>query len=76
MAIERWVEVKKQWCELAQSEATMMERRVYASELLPDTEPYRVLARKCSADILCNMMGCHCRWAYTDPAVDRFSLQS
>lgn len=72
MAYECWVEVERQWCEIAQSEAIMLERRAYASEVLPDTEPYRILGRKCSCDVFCNLLGCSCRWAYTEPAVDRF----
>lgn len=75
MANEQWVEVKTQWCEVAQSDVTMMERRVYAAATLPDTEPYRILGHRCSADVICNLLGCHCRWAYTDPAVDRFAIQ-
>ena len=74
MAQEQWVEVKRQWCEIAQLEATLLERRVYPSEVLPDTEPYRVLAHRCTAGILCNLIGCSCRWAYTEPALDRFAL--
>lgn len=75
MALEHWVETEKRWCEVAQGEVSMMERRVYAAATLPDMEPYRVLGRKCSADVLCNLLGCHCRWAYTDPSLDRFSMQ-
>ncbi|HZD10602.1 MAG TPA: hypothetical protein VE553_04600 [Candidatus Binatia bacterium] len=74
MAQEMWVEVKRQWCEIAQAEAALLERRAYSTDVLPDTEPYRVLARKCSADVLCNLAGCSCRWAYTEPALDRFAL--
>lgn len=75
MTYERWIEVKRQWCDIAQAEAIMLERRVYASEVLPDTEPYRILERKCSHAVLCNLIGCSCRWAYTEPAVDRFAIQ-
>lgn len=75
MSYERWVEVKRQWCDIAQAEAIMLERRVYASEVLPDTEPYRILGRKCSHAVSCNLIGCSCRWAYTEPAVDRFTIQ-
>ncbi len=76
MAGERWVEVARQWCEIAQHEAVIMERRVFPAEMMPDTEPFRVLGRRCTADIYCNLSGCACRWAYTEPVVDRFALQS
>lgn len=73
MAVEKWVTVKKQWCDVIADEAKLMERRVYAANVMPDTEPYRVLERKCSAALQCNLLGCTCRWAYTGPTVDRFS---
>lgn len=76
MSYERWVEVKKQGCDVAQDEAVMLERRVYASAVLPDMVPYRVLGRKCSHAVWCNLAGCSCRWAYTEPAVDRFAVQA
>lgn len=75
MSYERWVEVKRQWCDVAQDEAVILEHRVYGSEVMPDTEPYRVLSRKCSHGIYCNLIGCSCRWAFTEPAVDRFAVQ-
>lgn len=68
----RWVEVGRAWCEVAQQEAIMLERRAYPTGMLPDTEPFRILEKKCSAGSTCNLLGCSCRWAYTEPAVDRF----
>ena len=76
MATEKWVTVKTQWCEIIGREAALLERRVYPADIMPDTGGYRVLARKCSADVECNLLGCHCKWAYTDPTVDRFALAS
>ena len=69
--VEKWVPVKKQWCEILQEEAELLEHRVYPTGVLPDTEPYRVLGHKCSAAITCNLIGCQCKWAYTNPTVDR-----
>lgn len=74
MATEKWVVVKRQWCDVLQREAELLERRVYPDSTLPDTEGFRVLARKCSADIECNLMGCPCMWAYTAPTIDRFNF--
>jgi hypothetical protein len=74
MATEKWVVIKSQWCDVLQRDAELLERRVYPSSILPDTEGYRVQGRKCSSDIECNLIGCRCKWAYTDPALDRFGL--
>lgn len=72
MGTSKWVTVKKQWCEILQGEAELLEHRVYPDTVLPDTEPFRVIARKCSAAIACNLIGCQCKWAYTNADVDRF----
>ena len=69
----KWVPVKKQWCNVLQGEAELLEQRVYPSEIIPDTEAYRVISHKCTAAIACNLMGCHCQWAYTSPGNDRFA---
>lgn len=74
MATEKWVPVKSQWCDVLGREAQLLELRVYPANVLPDTEQFRVIARKCTADIECNLIGCRCKWAYTDPAADRFAL--
>ena len=72
MAVEEWVTVKTQWCEVIGRVAELLERRVYPAAVMPDTASYRVLETRCSADIECNLLGCHCKWAFTDPVVDRF----
>ncbi len=76
MATEKWVVVSEQWCDLLKGDAQLLERRVYPASVLPDTEAFRVLGRKCSAAIECNLMGCHCKWAYTNPYHHRFELGS
>lgn len=73
MAIERWVTVKTQWCDIVGREVALQERRVYPAEIIADMERFRVLAHRCTADVECNLLGCNCRWAYTGPDVDRFS---
>ncbi len=70
----KWVVVEKKWCNYINQEATIMEQRVYAPEMMPDTEPYRVIARKCSANIACNLANIPCSWAFTGPDVDRYKL--
>ncbi|MFQ5400526.1 MAG: hypothetical protein ACE5E7_13125 [Anaerolineae bacterium] len=73
MATTSWVTVKKQWCEVLGAEAELMEKRVYPDDRLPDMEAYRVVAHKCTAAVTCNMIGCQCKWAYTNPATDRMA---
>ena len=75
MATERWVVVKTQWCDILGREAQLLERRAYPDSRMPDTELFRVLGRRCSEDIECNLMGCTCKWAYTGAEVDRFALE-
>lgn len=69
-----WVTVKKQWCHLLGDEAELLEHRAYPAETVPDMEPFRVLGRKCSAALICNLKGCQCKWSYTNPTTDRFNL--
>ena len=74
MAATEWVEVDRMWCERAGSTAKLLEKRVYPSEFLPDTTGYRVLARKCSCDVECNLAQFPCKWAFTRPEFDPFKL--
>lgn len=74
MTTTKWIVVDKKWCEYIQQEASIMEQRVYPSDLMPDTEPYQVIARKCSANVACNLANMPCDWAFTNPKVDRFKL--
>lgn len=72
MATVRWVSVRTQWCDRIGAEARLMEQRVYPADRLPDLPAYRVNARRCSLWLECNLAGCSCRWAYTNPAYDPF----
>jgi hypothetical protein len=69
----KWVPIKKQWCDILQDEAELLEQRVYPSEVIPDMEGYRVTGHKCTAAITCNLIGCQCQWSYTGPGTDRFA---
>ena len=73
MTTSKWVAVQKQWCDVLKNEAELLEHRVYPDTILPDTEPYRVIGQKCSAAIACNLIGCQCQWAYTNPGTNRFA---
>lgn len=72
MATVQWVTVRRLWCERAEAEAALMEERLYPADRLPDVPSYRVTARKCSHGIQCNLAGCSCKWAFTNPFYDPF----
>ena len=75
MAAEKWVTIDSQFCEIIQREAEIQELRRFPAEMVPDTLGYQVVAHKCTAAIECNLIGCQCQWAYTNPSVDRFEEQ-
>jgi hypothetical protein len=72
MAYNAWITTSAKWCERAESDVTMMERRIYPAEIMPDFPGYRVTARKCSLGVACNLAGLPCKWAYRDVGADRF----
>ena len=72
MAHTAWVTTGTKWCERASSEANMMEKRIYPSEIMPDFPGHRVAARKCSLSISCNLQGFPCKWAYTEASEESF----
>ena len=72
MAATQWVTVQELQCDLMGREARLMELRVYPADILPDVPAYRVLARKCSLGLECNLLGYPCKWAYTDSDYDPF----
>jgi hypothetical protein len=74
MAAEKWVTVSTKYCELIGLDVQLQERRVYPAEMMPDMSGFRVIARKCSADLSCNLAGIPCQWAFTNPECDRFPM--
>lgn len=74
MTTTRWVVVDRKWCKYINQEATIMEQRIYPADLLPDTSTYKVIARKCSANVACNLAGVPCSYAFTNPGTDRYEL--
>ena len=71
MTAVMWEAVARTWCDRLEGEAVLLEQRVYAPEMMPDNAlAYRVRAQRCSADIVCNLAGCPCRWAGTAPGYD------
>jgi len=71
MAKVGWMVVSRIWCRRLSEEVELLEQRAYLDDPLPDVgRPYKVLARKCSAGLECNLNGFSCRWAYTNPNAD------
>jgi hypothetical protein len=71
MAAMMWEAVARTWCDRLEGEAILLEQRVYAPEMMPGPGPiYRVRARRCSADVACNLAGCPCRWSGIAPGYD------
>ena len=75
MASQEWVTVGTKYCDLIQLDIEMTERRVYAPTRLPDTERYRILNRRCSAEVACNLAEVPCKWAFTNPVTDQYEWQ-
>ncbi len=74
MATEAWITVEEKWCNLIELDVALVERRVFPDDRIPDMESFRVLGRRCTADIACNLAGVQCGWAYTNPDLDLFHL--
>ncbi len=74
MSATQWVTVKSKFCELIQQEAEQQELRVYTENDFLDQTSYRVLAERCTVDVACNLAGCSCKWAYTNPTMDQMEL--
>lgn len=74
MSTQQWVTVKRKFCDLIQLEAELQELRVYTTNEMLDTSSYRVMAERCTVDVACNIAGCSCKWAYTNPTVDQMAL--
>jgi len=72
MAYRTWQTVKVCYCQHVKAEVGLEAELVYPAEWLPDQAP-RVLARRCSQGIHCNMDGRpSCIWAGTNPNFDPF----
>jgi len=72
MANRSWQTIKVCYCQHVQAEVGLEAELVYPAEWLPD-QPPRVLARRCSQGITCNLDGRpSCIWAGTNPTFDPF----
>lgn len=74
MAATEWVIVNRKWCERAGADVVLMEQRVYPSEIIPNISGHRVMARKCSCAMECNLAEIPCKWSFTRPVYDPFNI--
>lgn len=75
MAIKSWETVKLQYCHHVCEDVCLEAEMVYPAEWLPE-QPARVLARRCSHSLMCNLDGRpSCVWAGTNPAYDPFAAK-
>ena len=75
MAIKNWETVKLQYCHHACADVCLEAEVVYPAEWMPD-QPPRILARRCSHGMHCNLDGRpSCVWAGTNPAYDPFAAK-
>jgi hypothetical protein len=72
MEIEMWVTVERKQCDLIGLDVALEERRVFPAGRNQERECYQVQGKRCTADVVCNLAGIHCQWAYTNPGLDRF----
>lgn len=74
MAVEKWVTIRAQRCELSGLMMELRERRAYPSSglLRAQSTDYVVRGYACTAAIRCNMTGVPCRWAFNNPDNDPF----
>ena len=69
-----WLVVDKVCCDRMQTEARLLEERVYADETVASPgAPFLVRARKCSLGLACNLVGYPCRYAFNNPNYDPFA---
>jgi hypothetical protein len=69
-----WLVVDRVWCDRMQTEAKLLEERVYADEAVEGPgAPFQVRARKCSLGLACNLVGYQCRYAFNNPNYDPFA---
>jgi hypothetical protein len=72
MAHKTWETIKIYYCEHIDAQVGLETEVVYPAEWLPD-QPPRVLARRCSRGMECNLENrASCIWAGTNPAYDPF----
>jgi len=70
-----WLVTNQVWCDRMQTQARLLEERVYAGETLAGPgAPFQVRAHKCSLGLACNLAGYPCRYAFNNPNYDPFAV--
>jgi hypothetical protein len=73
MAYRTWQTVKVCYCQHVDQDVGLEAELVYPAEWLPD-QPPRILARRCSCGMLCNLDARPgCVWSGTNPNYDPFT---
>jgi hypothetical protein len=54
--------------------AELREERLMPADVLPDLSPPRLVARRCSLAVDCNVAEIPCSWAFTNPDFDPFNV--
>lgn len=72
-ATRRTVLIDTGGCEYRPGRAELIEERVYPADPIPDLAGYRVVSRRCSRAVECNLAGVPCKWAFLNPFNDPFS---
>ena len=72
MATEMWITIEKKHCDLIGLDVLLEEKRVFPVGRVHEMGCYLTQGCRCSADVACNLAGIPCRWAYTNPDMDRF----
>ncbi len=72
MAEKRWEPEVKQFCDHVGCDVVLEVEVVYPADFMPD-QPPRLLSRRCSRGLECNMWkNMTCIWAGTNPLIDPF----
>ena len=62
------------WCDQIEDPASLVEERVYLGDSLAEqgVHNYRVIKRRCSRALECNIAEHPCQWSYLNPTGDVF----
>lgn len=69
--------IKEIYCDRLNRDVSLVEERVYPSEIIPDTAgmAFHAKSRQCSFGIDCNRFGYACKWSGLNPNYDPFEVE-
>jgi hypothetical protein len=67
--------IKTIHCDRINDVASLIEKRAHLTQTVAATAlpRSRVLSRRCSHDVECNLNGCRCRWSFLNSDYDPFA---